>query len=216
MDQFDIVIVGGGPAGSSLAYRLKDSGLTVAILDQSAFPRQKVCAGWVTPEVMRLLDIDLDDYASGRVLQPISGFKIGLLGNRQIASNFEGEPVSYGIRRIEFDHYLLARCGAKLILDEALKSMTRSGKGWVINSRLRANLVVGAGGHNCPVARTIGAKPTGELAVVAQEVEFAPEPEQMALCKIRVVVPVLFFTPYLMGFGWLFRMGYNHNIGRGW
>jgi geranylgeranyl reductase family protein len=215
MDSFDILIVGGGPAGSSLAYRLKDSGLAVAILDQRAFPRQKVCAGWVTPEVMRLLDINLEDYARGRVLQPITGFNIGLLGSAQVASEFEGEPVSYGIRRIEFDHYLLERCGAHLILDEALDTMIRSESGWVVNNRLQAKLLVGAGGHNCPVARAIGARPRGELAVVAQEVEFAPEAEQMARCNVREDVPELFFTPDLKGYGWVFRKGDYLNIGLG-
>ncbi|MEH6589021.1 MAG: NAD(P)/FAD-dependent oxidoreductase [Halioglobus sp.] len=215
MNEFDILIVGGGPAGSSLAYRLKDSGLRVAILDQRAFPRQKVCAGWVTPEVMRLLDINLEDYARDRVLQPITGFSIGLLGNVQVESQFEGEPVSYGIRRIEFDHYLLERCGAHLILDEALDTMSRSDTGWLINNRLQTKLLVGAGGHNCPVARAIDAKPKGELAVVAQEVEFAPEPEQMALCNVQEEVPELFFTPDLKGYGWVFRKGDYLNIGLG-
>ena len=55
MRSYDVLIVGGGPAGSTLAYSLKDSGLTIGILDKQSFPRQKICAGWVTPEVMRVL-----------------------------------------------------------------------------------------------------------------------------------------------------------------
>ena len=72
----DVLIVGGGPAGSTLAWSLRDAGLDIAILDKAEFPRQKVCAGWVTPAVMQELSIDLDDYADGRVLQPISGCRI--------------------------------------------------------------------------------------------------------------------------------------------
>ncbi len=113
---YDVLIIGGGPAGSTLAQTLKDTGLKIAILDKQTFPRQKVCAGWVTPEVMRMLNIDLDDYATGRILQKISGFKISQLGQKQVESHYPGEPVSYGIRRIEFDDYLLQRCGAELIL----------------------------------------------------------------------------------------------------
>ena len=84
MRSFDVLIVGGGPAGSTLALCLKRSGLNVAIIDKQSFPRQKICAGWVTPAVMKLLSIDLDDYADGRVLQAISGFSIGMVGQRQV------------------------------------------------------------------------------------------------------------------------------------
>ena len=123
MQFFDILIVGGGPAGSTLAYSLRNSGLEIGILDKQSFPRQKLCAGWVTPEVMKLLNIDLQDYSAGRVLQAIRGFRVSMLGQKQVASHFAGEPVSYGIRRLEFDDYLLRRCGAKLILNEAFKTM---------------------------------------------------------------------------------------------
>ena len=84
MQTYDVLIVGGGPAGSTLAYSLKNSGLKIGILDKQNFPRQKICAGWVTPEVMRVLNVDLDDYAKGRVLQKISGFKISQLGQKQV------------------------------------------------------------------------------------------------------------------------------------
>ena len=55
MDAFDVLIAGGGPAGSSCAWRLRDSGLKIAILDKQTFPRNKVCGGWITPEVLEVL-----------------------------------------------------------------------------------------------------------------------------------------------------------------
>jgi flavin-dependent dehydrogenase len=133
MQPYDILIVGGGPAGSSLAYCLRDSGLKIGILDKRSFPRQKVCAGWVTPEVMRVLNIDLEDYANGRVLQAINGFKISQLGQRQIESIYPDEPVSYGIRRIEFDQYLLQRCEASVLPPQACKRIKKTSDGWLIN-----------------------------------------------------------------------------------
>lgn len=215
METFDILIVGGGPAGSTLAYSLHGCGLRIGILDKQTFPRQKVCAGWVTPEVMRLLNIDLDDYASGRVLQKISGFRISQLGQRQVESHYPGAPVSYGIRRIEFDDYLLQRCGAELLLGESFNDMVRDGDAWLVNDHYRARLVVGAGGHFCPVARAIGAKGVSELAVAAQEVEYRMSAAEKAACSIREDVPELFFTPDLAGYGWIFRKGDFLNIGLG-
>lgn len=215
MKSYDVLIVGGGPAGSTLAYCLKNSGLKIGILDKKTFPRQKICAGWVTPEVMRVLNIDLDDYANDRVLQKISGFKISQLGQKQVESHYSGEPVSYGIRRIEFDDYLLQRCGAELILNEAFNKMEKASEGWLVNDDYKANLVIGAGGHYCPVARAIDSKGVSELAVVAQEAEFEMTTQQKASCSIREEVPELFFTPDLKGYGWVFRKGDYLNIGLG-
>ena len=216
MSSFDILIIGGGPAGSTLAYCLKNANLKIGLLDKNDFPRQKVCAGWVTPEVMRVLNVDLKDYAKGRVLQKISGFKISQLGQKQVESHYPGEPVSYGIRRYEFDDYLLQRCQVDLLLGEAFKKMHRDDDGtWLVNDKYRAKLVVGAGGHYCPVARVIDAKGESELAVVAQEAEFEMNESQKQNCKIKEEVPELFFTPDLMGYGWVFRKGNYLNIGLG-
>jgi len=215
MKSYDVLIVGGGPAGSTLAYSLKNSGLKIGILDKKTFPRQKICAGWVTPEVMRVLNIDLDDYANDRVLQKISGFKISQLGQKQVESHYSGEPVSYGIRRIEFDDYLLQRCGAELILNEAFNKMEKTSEYWLVNDDYKANLVIGAGGHYCPVARAIDSKGVSELAVVAQEAEFEMTAQQKASCSIKEEVPELFFTPDLKGYGWVFRKGDYLNIGLG-
>ena len=212
---YDILIVGGGPAGSTFAYCLRGSGLKIGIMDKESFPRQKTCAGWVTPEVMRVLNVDLDDYANGRVLQKISGFKISQLGQKQVESHYQGEPVSYGIRRIEFDDYLLQRCGAELILNVAFAKMEKTGDGWLVNDNYKAKLVIGAGGHYCPVARAIGSKGISELAVVAQEAEFEMNAQQKANCSVNEEVPELFFTPDLMGYGWVFRKGDYLNIGLG-
>jgi geranylgeranyl reductase family protein len=211
----DVLIIGGGPAGSTLAWALRHAGLRIAIMDKESFPRQKVCAGWVTPAVMQELEIDLDAYAGGRILQPVNGFRIGLIGQKQVQSSYPGEPVSYGIRRIEFDHYLLQRCQAELRTGEAFERMERTDYGWCVNGAIEARLVIGAGGHFCPVARAIGAKGVSELAVAAQEVEFEMTAEQLATCNIDARVPELFFTPDLKGYGWVFRKQNYLNIGLG-
>ena len=215
MDKYDILIVGGGPAGSTLAHALANSDLSIAIMDKETFPRQKVCAGWVTPAVMQELGVDLEDYASKNVLQPIHGFQISQLGQKQVRSSYPGEPVSYGIRRIEFDNYLLQRSGATQLLDQAFKSMEPINSGWRINDDIEASLVIGAGGHFCPVARAIGSKGVSEIAVAAQEIEFEMTPKQQADCVIDPETPELFFTPDLKGYGWIFRKGDYLNIGLG-
>ena len=63
MDTCDCLVVGGGPAGSSCARALVQAGLDVLVLDKSRFPRDKVCAGWITPAVVDEVELDLTDYA---------------------------------------------------------------------------------------------------------------------------------------------------------
>lgn len=215
MKQVDVLIVGGGPAGSTLAHSLSGSGLAVTIMDKAEFPRQKICAGWVTPAVMQELQIDLDDYSRKNILQAIYGFKISQMGQKQMRSHYQGDPVSYGILRVEFDDYLLRRSGAKLLLGQAFQKMEKIANGWRVNDSVEAHLIVGAGGHFCPVARAIGAKGVSELSVAAQEIEFRMTASQKAGCPVEGETPELFFTPDLKGYGWIFRKGDYLNIGLG-
>src|SRR5262245_66585970 len=59
---FEVIVVGGGPGGSTTAWRLARAGLRVLVLDAAVFPRVKICAGWVTPEALGDLEIDPEKY----------------------------------------------------------------------------------------------------------------------------------------------------------
>jgi flavin-dependent dehydrogenase len=151
MDSYDVVIIGGGPAGSSCAWELQRAGLEVAILDRQVFPRNKVCGGWITPAVFEELRIDPAEYGESRTLQPITGFRTSYMGGREVETRY-GKPISYGIRRFEFDDYLLKRSGATFFQGATLTRLERSRGEWIINNRFRSPMLVGAGGTFCPIA----------------------------------------------------------------
>jgi flavin-dependent dehydrogenase len=109
----------------------------------------------------------------------------------------------------------LQRSGARGILGVALTSLKRSGTEWIANGNITAKMVVGAGGHFCPVARLSGAKPKSETAVVAQEVEFEMDETQMAACSVGCDTPELYFCADLKGYGWCFRKQNFLNVGLG-
>lgn len=212
----DVLIVGGGPAGSSLAWALGRAGMDVILLDKKDFPRNKVCAGWITPAIIDELQLDTAGYARENVFQPITGFVTGLIGDDDEVHSHFPRPVSYGIRRCEFDHHLLMRTGARLHLGEGLRTLRRDGGGWVVNDTLHTPLVVGAGGHFCPVARALGnSLGRSETVVAAQEIEFEIDPRRRGQFRIQGEVPELFFCPDLKGYGWCFRKGDFINIGLG-
>ena len=214
MDSCDILIVGAGPAGTSCAWKLRNSQLKTVILDKEIFPRDKVCGGWITPPVLQELEIDPDEYARCRVIQPIRGFRISLMGGREVETGY-GKPISYGIRRCEFDDYLLKRCGARVLQGTPLTSLERSGDHWLVNGEFRTRLVVGAGGHFCPVARFRGAKARNEVSVAAQEIEFQMSENQGKQCSIRPELPELYFCPDMKGYGWCVRKDNFLNVGLG-
>jgi menaquinone-9 beta-reductase len=216
MDRTEVLIVGGGPAGSTCAQVLRAQGIDVVVLDKARFPRDKVCAGWVTPQVMQTLGVDLEDYRSSRTLQPITAFRTGLIARPAVGTEYR-EPVSYGIRRSEFDHYLLQRSGARVRSGEALQSLRRADDGgWVVNDAIEARLLVGAGGHFCPVARQLGARiGAGETVIAAQELEYRMSAEQAARCAVEPERPELYFCDDLKGYGWCFRKGDWLNVGLG-
>jgi geranylgeranyl reductase family protein len=213
MDRCDVVIIGGGPAGSSCAWTLRRSGLDVLILDQKIFPRDKVCAGWITPGVVTALEIDTEEYAKERILQPIHGFRVGAEDGRSVEVDFE-RAVSFAIRRCEFDAYLLSRCEARLQLGEPASSLRRENGRWIVNDAIQAPLLVGAGGHFCPVARHLTRRdPRAESVVTAQEIEFELAP---GACGIRRELPELFFADDCKGYAWLVRKGERFvNVGVG-
>jgi flavin-dependent dehydrogenase len=214
MDDSDVLIVGGGPAGSSCAWKLRGSGLEVSIIDKERFPRNKVCGGWITPPVVDALSLDLEEYREGRVLQEITGFRTCRMGDRPVETRY-GSPVSFGIRRCEFDEYLLRRSGARVHEGTPIQSLERRDGRWVVNGRFRANLIVGAGGHFCPVARHLGTRVRGEPVVAAQEIELPLSDEQKQDCAVRPEIPELYYCADLKGYAWCFRKDGFLNVGLG-
>ena len=147
MHRHDAIVVGGGPAGSTCAWRLASAGLDVAVLERARFPRTKLCAGWITPEVVSDLDLDIDQYPH-RFLT----FDALRVHWRRLGHTYASKQ--HSIRRYEFDDYLLKRSGAKLYRHNA-KRIERIGDDYVVDDSFRARYLVGAAGTACPVYREL-------------------------------------------------------------
>lgn len=212
MTRCDALIVGGGPSGSTCAWLLRRAGWNVIVADRARFPRDKVCAGWLTPDVFRLLELEPQEYrATGATLQDISGFRTGLIGAPLIDTHYS-HVVSYAIRRREFDAFLLHRSQAQLFEDTAVHTIRPSGKGWVVNDEIETPLLIGAGGHFCPVAKYLRGAGDTEIPVVAKEAEFTLNPDQTHTVSR---VPELFFCRDMEGYAWSVRKGDYLNVGIG-
>jgi flavin-dependent dehydrogenase len=213
LDACDVAIVGGGPAGSSCAWALRDSGLDVLVVDRATFPRHKLCGGWITPLVLDELEFTPEDYLPGRTMQPITGFRLSAIGGPQVEVGGD-RIVSYGIRRCEFDEFLLRRSGARIREGVPLTSIERTDGGWLINRDIRSRALIGAGGHFCPVGRYLGNKGS-PAPVLAQEIEFEMDVSRAAQSKVAGEIPELFFCRDMLGYGWVFRKDNYLNVGLG-
>jgi menaquinone-9 beta-reductase len=166
----DVIVVGGGPAGASAARRLKAGGAEVLVLDKEVFPRLKLCAGWITPQVVSDLDLDPASYPHR------------FLTFRKLHFHFKGVRlpvpcIQHSIRRYEFDEWLLGQANAAVVT-HAVKEIRREGTDYVLDNQYRCKYLIGAGGTSCPVHRALfrSALPrVRALQTVTLELEFPYE-----------------------------------------
>ncbi len=143
MIESEVIIVGTGPAGSTCAWKLKQLGLEVILLDKQVFPRNKPCAGWITPRVLKDLNITSQTYPHSltyfnKLLLHFKGFKIPV------------PTKQFAIRRFELDNWLLQRSGATFYHHQ-VKSIQRQNGTYVLDDRFKCRYLVGAGGTGCRV-----------------------------------------------------------------
>ncbi|MDQ4051516.1 MAG: geranylgeranyl reductase family protein [Actinomycetota bacterium] len=154
-EDFDVVVVGAGPAGSSAARAAAAAGVRVALLDRAAFPRYKTCGGGLIGPALAHLP------GAPPARAEIRRASFTLRGGKPLARSVDGILIRTAARS-ELDDWLAlsaAATGAELRTPCAVLKVTEGPESVLVDTdagALRARVVVGADGTSGRVSRLVG------------------------------------------------------------
>ena len=167
--RYDLIVVGAGPAGSTLAREMSLRGARVLLLDRARFPRDKPCGGGVTLRAARLLSLDLTPVVERTVYRAYISLRHGPGFVRA-----HPEPLTYMTQRRRLDSFLAERAaeaGADFVDGARVREIELAVDGVQVRTEhdvFQARAVAGADGANGVVAGALGLAPASE-ALVALE-----------------------------------------------
>lgn len=208
MKRYDAIVVGGGPAGSTTAYRLAEQGASVLLADKATFPRDKPCGGGMTLRAVRQCPVDPTPVVEEWIDQIELRFRY-----RSAVVRHTHTPVVWMTQRRRLDAFLLdAARGLGVEVREGVRVEVRPDNTVAIGSeRLAGDVIVGADGANGVTAKAVG---LGEGIVygVAYEgnVKYPALPHERYTRRL-----VLELADIPGGYAWVFPKGDHANVGVG-
>ncbi|MGI8546551.1 MAG: NAD(P)/FAD-dependent oxidoreductase [Gemmatimonadaceae bacterium] len=183
-----VIVVGAGPAGASTAWHLAQLGIDALMLDRARFPRDKVCAEYLSPQASRILtNMGAMPAIENAGAAHLSGMRVRapngsvLQGDFAARHGFKGfRDSGLAVRRTVLDAELVARAqsaGARLMERVRVTDIERDGVGGdgsrvtgVVTldedgqtRTLRAPLVIGADGLRSVIGRRLGLTRVGRF-----------------------------------------------------
>jgi geranylgeranyl reductase family protein len=207
MAQYDAIVVGGGPAGSTAARLLAEGGARVCVFDRARFPRSKPCGGALSPRILHHLPPGVNGVIRTCIRHAIFTFQSGKAF--EISS---AVPMGYLVCREEFDTWLLTRAkqaGALVREGTAVGAIEAEGTGFRVqvgSEWISTAAILGADGANSRVAaQWLPGRPAARYLALECEV-----PQDGCTLADTALVDV---GAYPGGYAWAFPKRDRVNIG---
>jgi halogenation protein CepH len=179
-DQYDVAIVGAGPAGSTAAIILASQGHRVIVLDREKFPRPVPCAGWVSAKAKSALG-ELHAEAADLLDRPFTDVSFYNLDFTKKAKPRFKDVVGYIIDRGQFDNLMIktaVRQGATFQQQAQVKDLRLRESSVDLSladgANVTSRLLILASGRNTELLDRIGfARRVGESPIWSAQVEGA-------------------------------------------
>lgn len=184
--QTDVLVAGAGPAGSATAALLARAGCSVIAVDRAAFPRDKACSEYMSPEAVRILNrLGVMEALERAGAMALEGMKITAPfgstahGKFALADHRPFRPTGLSVSRRILDHELVeaARTAGATVIEQAWVEELLYDRGIIAGAvvrdragqrhSIRARLTVGADGLRSVVARRMGHRTHGRPRRVA-------------------------------------------------
>src|SRR5690554_1216692 len=216
-----VVIIGAGPAGSWLAYKLAKNDIDVLLLEKASWPRYKPCGGAVSGKTIKLLK-DSGVFLPDEIIEKmITNFKFRFNFQRPIIFNYPGEGISL-VNRTNFDDYLLklaVKAGARFKSEEELIDIKISKNGAIVVSdkaRYKCKLVAGADGASSKIAHLLGLLPDNIInnrgMALEMEINDTEDISSDLLDSEEILIDFGFIPG---GYSWVFPKNEHFSIGMG-
>lgn len=169
MERHEVVVVGGGPAGSACALELRRLGHDVLLLDAARFPRDKVCGEGISPEAWPALQrLGLDSAVGALQPQPLLGMRLRSPGGTEARGQYGQGRAGFAVERRRLDSALLESASAAGVevrqgvrvtapcLEGRRVCGVRASAAGGRETEISARLVIAADGRGSVVARRLG------------------------------------------------------------
>ena len=201
----DFAIIGAGPAGAMAARKLEKLGADYILLDKAEFPRNKPCAGVLSPKINSLIEIPEEI-----IERPLTGYRIFGPSGMVVESEFPDKGCI--VKRENFDEFLIKASGSQPVKNH-ITEIVEEGNYYELRGRdgnLQARYVIGADGAASAARKTCGSQ-IGKVAISAQY-EFSLDEERVSE-RIGNWFEVFYLMEY--GYGWLSPMKDGMKVGIG-